>query len=212
MITIMKETNKLQASGNMWNERYSSPEFAFGTEPNQFFKEQLDKLQPGNLLLPADGEGRNAVYAAKKGWKVTAFDLSYEAKNKAMKLAEIKQVSIDYLVSDIENIKFPELYYDAIALVYIHFTVEKREAYHKKLIKWLKPGGIIIIECFSKEQLRYNSGGPKDESMLLSKELVAKDFSELEILKLDQEIIFLQEGKYHQGEGSVVRLVAKKIN
>jgi SAM-dependent methyltransferase len=210
MITTMKEANTPQSSGNMWNERYSNPEFAFGIEPNQFFKEQLDKLQPGNLLLPADGEGRNAVYAAQNSWKVTAFDLSYEAKNKALKLAEIKQVNIDYFVSDMEDIKFPELYFDAIALVYIHFPVEKRETYHKKLLKWLKPGGTIILECFSKDQLRYNSGGPKDESMLLSKEVVAKDFSELEILKLDQEIIFLQEGKYHQGEGSVVRLVARK--
>ena len=212
MIVVMKDTNIPQTSGNMWNERYSSPEFAFGTEPNLFFKEQLDKLKQGNLLLPADGEGRNAVYAAKNGWKVTAFDLSYEAKNKAMKLAEIKQVSIDYLVSDMEDIKFSELYFDAIALVYIHFPIDKREAYHKKLLKWLKPGGIIIMECFSKSQLRYNSGGPKDESMLLSKEVVAKDFSELEILKLDQEIIFLHEGKYHQGEGSVVRFVGRKFN
>jgi hypothetical protein len=59
---------------DFWNARYSAAEYAYGTEPNAFFKAQLDQLTPGRLLLPAEGEGRNAVYAAKKGWEVAAFE------------------------------------------------------------------------------------------------------------------------------------------
>lgn len=206
----MNDNNKSQQSSNLWDERYSKPEFAFGTEPNLFFKDQIDKLRPGKLLLPADGEGRNAVYAAGKGWQVTAFDMSQEAKYKALRLAEIKQVSFEYFVTDIEDVKLSELYYDAIGLLYIHFPKEKRELYHRKLLNYLKPGGTIILECFSKDQLKFNSGGPKDESMLLTKDDIKKDFSGLEIMKLDHEIIFLQEGIYHQGEASIIRLVARK--
>lgn len=207
----MNNSNIPQQSRNLWDERYSMPEFAFGVEPNIFFKEQINKLAPGTLLLPADGEGRNAVYAAQNGWQVTAFDKSFEAKKKASKLAEINNVKIDYLVSDVENIKLPEHSYEALALIYIHFPLNKRKTYHQKLISYLKPNGIIILECFSKDQINYNSGGPKDLSMLLSKEAIEYDFNEFEILKLDKENIFLQEGIYHQGEASVIRLVARKV-
>ena len=71
-----------------WNDRYSSEEFAYGTAPNNYLKEQLEKLKTGSILFPAEGEGRNAVFAAKLGWKVSAFDISAEGKNKALKLAE----------------------------------------------------------------------------------------------------------------------------
>jgi SAM-dependent methyltransferase len=206
----MSKNNLPLYSGNFWNERYSSDEYAFGTEPNQFFKEQIDKMQPGTILLPADGEGRNAVYAAVNGWKVTAFDQSNEAKKKAMKLAQMKQVDIEYIVSDMENIKLPEQYFDAIALIFIHLPAEKRAEYYTKLLNSLKPGGTFILECFSKDQLKYSSGGPKDESMLLSKTDIENDFKSYEIIKLDQEIIFLNEGSYHQGEASVIRLVLSK--
>ena len=74
-----------------WEIRYAEKQYAYGENPNVYFKEQLDKLKPGKILLPAEGEGRNAVYAAKQGWEVMAFDLSSEGKNKAEKLAAKKR-------------------------------------------------------------------------------------------------------------------------
>lgn len=71
-----------------WNDRYSQNGFAYGEEPNIYLKEQLEKLSAGNILFPAEGEGRNAVFAAKREWKVSAFDISAEGKNKALQLAE----------------------------------------------------------------------------------------------------------------------------
>jgi SAM-dependent methyltransferase len=195
---------------SFWDERYSNAEYAFGKEPNSFFKEQIDQISAGKLLLPAEGEGRNAVYAATKGWEVKAFDLSIEGRRKALKLSQSMGVEIEYQVSDMEKIKLPDDFYDAIGLVYIHFPEDKRTQYHHKLINCLKPGGVLILECFSKDQLNYNSGGPKEITMLLSKEDLKNDFNGHDIIKLDQEIIVLQEGSYHKGEASVVRLVVKK--
>ncbi|MCU0373551.1 MAG: SAM-dependent methyltransferase, partial [Ignavibacteria bacterium] len=92
---------------NFWNERYASPDFAYGTEPNDFFKREISKLVPGKLLLPGEGEGRNAVFAAIKGWDVTAVDFSEQAKIKALKLADENNVKINYLVSPLEDYHFP---------------------------------------------------------------------------------------------------------
>ena len=71
-----------------WDNRYSADDYIYGIEPNSYFKSIIDSLKPGSLLLPGEGEGRNAVYAASKGWKVTAYDISTEGRKKAMALAK----------------------------------------------------------------------------------------------------------------------------
>lgn len=85
-----------QYPADFWNEMYGTEEFRYGTTPNEFFKEKLDKMKPGSVLLPAEGEGRNAVYAATQGWDVTAFDISAQGKEKAVQLAKQHNVSINY--------------------------------------------------------------------------------------------------------------------
>ena len=87
-----------------WNERFSRPEFVYGEQPNDYFKEQIEKLPAGKILLPAEGEGRNGVHAAKLGWKVSAFDISAQGKNKALKLAEKNKVTLDYQVDEIQSL------------------------------------------------------------------------------------------------------------
>ena len=91
----MQNTNNLNT---VWDDRYSNKEYAYGTEPNNFLKEQLQNLPIGSIFFPAEGEGRNAVYAAKLGWLATAFDISIEGKNKALQLAKINNVTINYQV------------------------------------------------------------------------------------------------------------------
>jgi SAM-dependent methyltransferase len=200
---------------NMWDARYKSEAYAYGKEPNFFFKEWLSKFKPGSILLPADGEGRNGVFAAELGWKTTSFDLSMEGKIKALKLAKEKNVTIDYIVGDLEQLNFPGESFDAIGLVYAHFSAIKKAPFHKKLNGFLKPGGIIILEAFSKEHLPLKKnnpkiGGPDDIDMLYSTEEIKTDFENFEIIKMYVEENFLEEGKYHSGMGSVVRFVGKK--
>ncbi len=195
---------------NIWNERYSSEEYIYGTEPNNFFREKLNQLIPGKILLPAEGEGRNAVFAAKQGWQVTAFDNSIEGQKKALQLADKEDISITYLIDSYDSANFPAEYFDCIALIYTHMPSDKRTVYHQKLASFLKPGGYLILEGFSKNQLQYNSGGPKDYGMLFSDEELKSDFSEFNIIQAEETEIELKEGTYHDGKASVIRLFASR--
>lgn len=195
---------------NFWNERYKANDYAYGIEPNSFLKNQLKNVTPGKILFPAEGEGRNAVYAATKGWQVTAFDQSSEGKRKANVLALQKGVKIDYKIDNFEFVEFPLKSFDCIALVFAHINPVKREQYHKKLISFLKPGGKLILEGFSKNQINNNSGGPRDIDMLFSEEEMENDFGSLSKLDISEEEVILNEGPFHQGLASVIRVTGIK--
>ncbi|MEO6488427.1 MAG: methyltransferase domain-containing protein [Ferruginibacter sp.] len=198
-----------------WNERFSKIEFAYGEDPNNYLKEQLLKLDVGNILFPAEGEGRNAVFAAKIGWTVSAFDISNEGKKKALLLAEANHVTIDYKVCDLQAVKFNPGQFDAIALIYAHFPAAIKSLYHKMLDKYLKKDGIVIFEAFSKKHLEYNSkndkvGGPKEIEMLFSIDEIRSDFMNYEVIELMEMEVELNEGQFHNGKGSVIRFVGRK--
>jgi SAM-dependent methyltransferase len=200
---------------DFWNERYSDAEFAYGENANNFLKEQLAKLPTGRILFPADGEGRNSVFAATKDWKVSAFDISEEGKKKALQLANKNNVEIDYQVGEINNLNYKTEEFDAIALIYAHFPGNIKSACHKAIEKHLRKGGVIIFEAFSKNHLDYNSknpevGGPKDLDTLFSIEEIKSDFSNYGIIELSETEVELNEGKFHIGLGSVIRFVGRK--
>ena len=198
-----------------WNERYSKEEFAYGEQPNNYLKEQLEKLDVGTILFPAEGEGRNAVFAAKLGWTVSAFDISAEGKNKAYRLAEANKVTIDYQVGELQTLNYKPEQFDAIALIYAHFPANIKSLYHKTLDKYLRKKGVIIFEAFSKRHIDYISrnekvGGPKDITMLFSIDELKSDFVNYEIIELVEKEIELSEGLFHNGKGSVIRFVGRK--
>ena len=198
-----------------WNERYRKEEFAYGEEPNNYLKEQLSKLPVGTILFPAEGEGRNAVYAAQIGWITTAFDISNEGKNKALKLSKKNNVTIDYKVGELDALQFNIDQFDAIALVYAHFPANIKSHYHITLDKYLKVNGTIIFEAFSKKHIDYVTanekvGGPKDIDSLFSIDEIKADFLNYEFIELEEKEIELSEGLFHNGTGSVIRFVGRK--
>lgn len=199
-----------------WNTRYASSEFAYGTAPNQFFKEILEqqKLQ-GNILLPAEGEGRNAVFAAKQGLSVFAFDISVEGKNKALAFAKNENVQIGYQVGQLGDLNLEENSFDAAALIFAHFPPHLKSDLHKKISNLIKPNGLLILEAFSKKHLALkqqnpNVGGPGKLEMLFSEEEIKQDFSNFEIIKLQEIEVNLKEGAFHNGKSSVIRFIGKK--
>lgn len=196
---------------DFWNERYAKKEYAYGIHPNQFLADSILKLpKHGKILFPAEGEGRNAVFAAKNGFKVTAFDLSSEGKKKADELASDNDVKIDYRVGMLEDLNFDEASFDGVVFIYAHFPKAIRKALHQQILRLVKPNGVIVFEAFSKEQLDYPSGGPKEFAMLFSEEEVKEEFENVDFDFLKTEIIELNEGVFHQGKGSVVRFIGKK--
>jgi hypothetical protein len=196
--------------GEFWDERYSSIKFVYGTEPNIFFKDELDKLKTGNIILMGEGEGRNAVYAAVNGWNVDAVDFSTIAKEKAIKLAEENSVNINYEITDLSEYKPKLNYYDSAAIIFLHLNPKIRSAVHAKVVASLKSGGTLILEVYEKEQLGKDSGGPKNINMLYSKEELKDDFVKMNIIVLEKKIVTLNESAQHSGEAVVLRLIAVK--
>jgi len=201
---------------NRWNDRYSSEEFAYGTEPNNYLREQLSKLTPGKILFPAEGEGRNAVFAATKGWQVSAFDISVNGRNKALQLAAQRQTAIDYQVGELSTLNYQKGQFDAIALIYAHFPGDIKSSIHQMLNQYLRKGGFVIFEAFSKNHPEYivkneKVGGPKDIESLFSIEEIKADFPDYHIIELEETEIELSEGLFHNGTGSVIHFVGQKL-
>lgn len=201
---------------DFWNNRYSDSQYVYGELPNEYFKKILSGLDPGKILLPAEGEGRNAVFAASIGWDVTAFDISEAGKEKAERLADKYGVNIQYIVGDEEGLVFDAESFDAIGLVFAHFPGMVRHKIHHRLSTYLKHGGHMIMEAFSKRHLVYNltnhkAGGPKDDNMLYTVEEIRSDFPDYHILELLETDTTLCEGEYHQGNASVIRFWGRKI-
>jgi SAM-dependent methyltransferase len=202
--------NGLVVMKEQWDERYSINEYIYGIEPNRFFAENLVRLNPGKILLPGEGEGRNALFAAQNGWDVFAFDYSNVAKVKALKLIERNNFKIKYLVHDVNQIDYSENSFDAIAVFYLHLLEQERMVFHKKITRLLKPGGILLAEYFSKEQLKYDSGGPRKPELLYVKQEIVDDFKSYTSIKINAENIQLNEGVLHRGKASVIRVIGKK--
>jgi SAM-dependent methyltransferase len=193
-----------------WDQRYAENETVYGQKPNEFFKQFIDTHKPGTLLLPGEGEGRNAIYAAKKGWKVDAFDFSEVAKEKALAFAAAEKVNIQYEVLNMADFKAVRQY-DAVGLIYIHQPGNLRKKFHTEIYKSLKPGGFLVVEAFAKEQLQFESGGPRDEALLYDAPMVCSDFQSLHILNCLQKEVLLEEGDYHKGKAAVLRLIGQRL-
>ncbi|WP_212004818.1 class I SAM-dependent methyltransferase [Chitinophaga sp. HK235] len=200
---------------NMWDERYARQEFVYGKEPNEFFKLQLDHLPVGSILMPADGEGRNGVYAAVNGWTVTSCDLSLEGRNKALQLATERGVTLEYLVGDFETLSFPESEFDAAGLIFAHVQPNQKSLLFQQVDRCLKPGGYVIFEAYCKQHVKYQrlnptAGGPKEEEHLYSAKELLQSFGHYNIQLLEETEVQQKEGIYHTGPGFVVRFVGRK--
>jgi SAM-dependent methyltransferase len=196
--------------GAFWNQMYAHDGYLYGKDPNAFFKEQLDQLSPGRLLLSAEGEGRNGVYAAIKGWTVDAFDFSEVAKEKAEALALESGVALNYRIADFASPGLAPDSYSVAALIYSHVPPQDRAKGLRAIKNSIRPGGVVIIEAFSPKHLELGSMfGPKSEDLLYTAKELKEVFGDFDIQALRDECIALKEGR-HEGEGTVVRMVAAR--
>lgn len=200
---------EMKAEVIMWNERYRSDIFAYGTEPNSFLAENVNLLT-GPVLSLAEGEGRNAVFLASLGLDVLGVDGSEVGLAKAHKLADSKGVAIRTEVADLATYEPPLNYYGSVVSIFAHLPSDIRQRLYRLVEQCLKPGGIILLEAYSKSQLSRNTGGPKDPDMLMTAVDIQKEFPNCDVL-LCQEIerdVF--EGEFHTGLASVVEFIGKK--
>ncbi|MBN8217895.1 MAG: class I SAM-dependent methyltransferase [Spirochaetes bacterium] len=195
----------------MWDQRYAEEGFAYGEAPNAFFRGELEKLPAGKLLLPAEGEGRNALFAASRGWAVDALDFSDVARKKALAQAEKLGLSLHYEVADLADYSPGSAApYDAIGLIFVHLPPPLRKSFHRKLIDALKPGGRVILCAYHTRQLGRGTGGPGQAELLYTADLLREDFRGMEMELLEERVADLDEGRYHRGTSEIVAMVCRK--
>lgn len=194
----------------MWNQRYSEPGYAYGTEPNDFLVSVAERIPAGPVLCLAEGEGRNAVFLAGRGHAVTAVDASDVGLRKAAALAAERGVSLTTQVSDLAHFAIEPSVWAGIVSIWCHLPAALRERVHRGIVSGLRPGGVLILEAYTPRQLELGTGGPKLPEMLYSLELAKRDFGELEWLVALETEREIQEGKYHSGRSAVVQLVARR--
>jgi 2-polyprenyl-3-methyl-5-hydroxy-6-metoxy-1,4-benzoquinol methylase len=189
----------------MWDERFGQLEPAYGLKPNAYLEAQAARLKPGaKILVPADGYGRNGIWLAKQGFDVHTVDLSPVGVEQARKTAQAAGVSMKIEQADLSVWNWPVAQYDCVVAIFLHLPPTQREKVHASMLRALKPGGILIFEAFTPEQLKFSSGGPKDASLLYTADLLRKDFAAAEIMELEEKQVQMDEGPKHSGMSAVV--------
>lgn len=190
-----------------WDDRFSEPGFAYGKAPNDFLVSVADRIPKGKILSLAEGEGRNAVYLASLGCEVTAVDSSAVGLRKVADLAAARNVRVTTVLADLADYRIEPCSWDCILSCYCHLPPEIRIPLHRDVVKGLKPGGLFVLEGFSKEQLAYDTGGPKSLDMLMSLEELKRELNGLEFLHALAMERDVREGSGHTGLAAVVQLL-----
>jgi len=193
-----------------WDERYRAEGYIYGTEPNQFLESVAGQIPAGNVLMLAEGEGRNAVYLASLGYEVTAVDGSAVGLQKAEMLARERGVLITTCLADLADYRIEPASWDGVVACYCHLPPLLRQAVHRSAVAGLKQGGVFILEAFSKQQLNYHTGGPKSLDMLMSLAELREELAGLQFshgVELERDV---REGSGHTGLAAVVQLLGVK--
>jgi SAM-dependent methyltransferase len=192
---------------NMWDERYGRPEYAYGTEPNDFLRAEAGRIPRGRVLCLAEGEGRNAVHLAGLGHEVTAVDLSIEGLRKARELARERGVSIAVEQADLATYVPAQAAYEGVVTIFGHLPAPVRERLYGTIASSLVPGGVFVLEAYRPEQLAFGTGGPRDRALLASLDELRAELVGLDLVVAREVEREIHEGALHDGRSATVQIV-----
>ncbi len=210
----MTDSNKQEQA--RWNGRFAAGGYLFGTAPNGFLAAQQHRLNPGmTALCVADGEGRNSVWLAQQGLRVSAFDFSPVGLDKARRLAaqagEGVAERLNYAQADIEDWDWDGQTYDLVAAIFIQFLAPAaRERVFLGMMRAMKPGGLLILQGYTPKQLEYKTGGPPQAENMYTADSLRSSFAALEILHLAEHEEMVDEGPGHRGRSALIDMVARR--
>jgi SAM-dependent methyltransferase len=190
-----------------WDERYRGPGYFYGTAPNDFLVSVADRLPPGRALCLAEGEGRNAVFLAERGYEVTAVDISAEGLRKAERLASDRRVALRCEHHDLATYDIEPGAWEVIVLIFAHLPPGLRERVHRDAVRGLGPGGALVLEAYTPEQFELRTGGPPDPGLMMRLATLREELAGLD-LEIAREVRReIHEGAAHQGESAVVQVL-----
>jgi SAM-dependent methyltransferase len=195
---------------NIWDKKFSESGYFYGTEPNVFIKEWGQKIEKGDILTIAEGEGRNAVYLAELRNNVTTWDYSKVGIEKTKALAKSKGVTVNAELNDLENVEWPENNWNGIVNIFGHLPTALKERTFSGVKKSLKRGGLYITEVYSTKQIDYGTGGPKDIELLYEPQLILDTFKDWRFIHFFYGEVERYEGEHHHGRCHVIQAVIQK--
>jgi len=198
---------------SIWDERYAGEEYHFGTEPNAFLVSQHQLLKLGmSCLAVADGEGRNGVWLAEQGLQVLSVDSSPVALDKAKKLAQQRNVDVQFEQADLTSWEWGENRFDVVVAIFIQFAPPgMREQMFDHIKRCLKPGGLLLLQGYTPRQLEYRTGGPSQAENLYTESLLREAFTGMDMLHFSEHDDIIREGAGHSGMSALIDVVAKKV-
>lgn len=194
----------------MWDQRYASTEYVYGTEPNDFLREAVGQLPVGDVLCLADGEGRNGVWLAGQGFRVTSVDASMVGLGKTRALAESRGVSLTTVHADLAEFDLGAGRWEAVVSIFCHLPPPLRRDVHARVVAALKPGGVLLLEAYHPEQLNFATGGPPVADLMMRLADLRAELPGLEVLHAVETERDVIEGAGHWGRGAVVQFIARK--
>jgi SAM-dependent methyltransferase len=193
MLLDWNKTRVIGESGGVdrqrWDERYSGTEFEWSTRPNQFVAAELAGLPPGRALDLAAGEGRNTVWLAERGWRVTAVDFSRVGLDKGRKLSAARGVpdgQVDWVVADLTDYEPDHGAFDLVLVAYLQVDAALRAKVLAGAADALAPGGTLFIVGHDLTNLTEGVGGPQYSEVLYTPEAITAELAGLRILRAER--------------------------
>ena len=195
-----------------WNRRYDQADYLFGTEPNAWLQAQAHHWLPGQRVLAvADGEGRNSVWLARQGLQVDAFDIADVGVAKARDLAARAGVQVHHQVAGVDDFAWGEAIYDGVAAIFVQFADPAlRARLFAHIRRCLKPGGVLVLQGYTPEQLLHRTGGPPCAAHLYTEQMLRDAFGDMDVLTLQAYEAEVNEGSGHRGRSALIGLVARR--
>ena len=197
---------------SMWEERYSADHYTFGTEPNDFLRDNVAMLPMGDVLCLAEGEGRNAVFLAGTGRRVSSVDLTEAGVKKTLRLAGERGAEVDARVADLSSYDLGTEKWDGIVSISAHMPPQVRADLHHRVVEALRPGGIFLLEAYTPDQIGRGTGGPQSVEMTMKLSVLQQELAPLEFLHAAETERVVTEGPGHTGNAAVVQVIARKVD
>lgn len=194
----------------MWDERYGGEGYFYGTQANDFLARHYTEIPAGEVLCLAEGEGRNAVFLAEQGYQVTAVDASMVGLSKAAKLAAQRGVAINTVHADLADFDLGKARWSGIVAIFCHLPPALRQLVHAQLAEALAPGGVLLLEAYTPQQLTFNTGGPPSAELMMNREILRAEIPGISFRHLQEVERDVIEGVGHTGRASVVQAIAVK--
>jgi SAM-dependent methyltransferase len=168
-----------------WNNRYRAVPLLWDIDPGPFLGQELDTMAPGHALDLGAGEGRNSIWLAQHGWRVTAVDFSDVALDRGRQLADQAGVgsSIRWVHEDVVDFRpDPSDPLDLVIVLFLHLHPEPRRQVLRRAVGALAPGGTVLVVGYDRANAE-GGGGVRDPAILFSPADIAED---LEGLRIEQ--------------------------